>query len=78
MNKKIIIQIPFNIFGFNIKNEMDEEWIKQRLQIFVEYGLKSLEAQTNQYFDVLFRCREATIPLVKEELKGRLPENILI
>ena len=78
MNKKIIIQIPFNIQGLNIKNEMNEEWIRYRLKIFNNYTLKSLIAQTNQHFTLLFRCREETIPFIKKEIGESLPENILI
>jgi len=48
MNKKIIINIPLNVQGFNKVNELDEQWIKYRLGIFRAYCLKSLVTrQTN-------------------------------
>lgn len=78
MNKKIIIQIPFNVFGFNIKNEMDKKWMRYRLQIFRKYNMESLKNQTSQYFTALLRCRDITIPYIKKEIAGKLPENILI
>ena len=78
MNKKVIIQIPFNIQGFNKENETNERWLKYRLQVFIKYNIKSLKAQTNQYFTALFRCRDETIPYIKKEIKGKLPENVLI
>jgi hypothetical protein len=77
MNKKIIIQITFNVGGFILKNEMDEEWIKYRLKIFNDYTLKSLKAQTNQDFIVLFRCRDNTIPFIKKEIED-IPNNVFI
>jgi len=78
MNKKIIIQIPFNVMGFNKENEKNEAWIKYRLKLFTEYNLKSLKAQTNQWFTALLRCRDDTIPLIKEEIEDQLPGNVLI
>jgi len=78
MNKKVIIQIPFNVQGFNKKNELDKKWIRYRLMLFVNYNLKSLKAQTNQHFTALFRCRDKTIPYIKKEIGGKLPENVLI
>lgn len=76
MNKKVIIQIPFNVQNFNVKNELDENWIEYRLKIFAKYTLKSLKAQTNQFFTALLRCRDSTIPFIKEKIT--LPENVLI
>ena len=78
MNKKIIIESAFNVWGFNIKNELNKKWIKYRLRIFADYGLRSLKAQTNQYFTFFLRCRDETIPLIKEEIGEILPENVLI
>ena len=78
MNKKIIIQIPFNVQGFNENNELNSEWIKYRLKIFINYTLKSLIAQTNQYFTALLKCKDITLPIIKKEIGSGLPENILI
>ena len=78
MNKKVIIQIPFNVQGFNKKNELDDKWIRYRLMLFVNYNLKSLKAQTNQHFTALLRCRDETIPRIKQLISKELPENVLI
>lgn len=78
MNKIVIIQIPFNVQGFNKENETNEKWIRYRLMLFVNYNLKSLKAQTNQHFTAILRCRDETIPQVKKEIGAKLPENILI
>lgn len=78
MNKKIIIQSAFNTMGFKKEDELNEEWIKYRLKIFANYTLKSIKIQTNQYFTFLFRCRNETIPLIRKEIGGSLPGNVLI
>jgi hypothetical protein len=78
MNKIIIIQSPFNCAGFNKENEVNEEWIKNRLKVFIDYTLNSLKAQTNQWFTLLLRCREETIPFIKKETEGLLPDNVII
>lgn len=77
MNKKIIVQIPFNIQGFNKENELSEKWIKYRLSIFRAYCLKSLINQTNQYFTAMLRVREETLSLIQKELKN-LPKNVCV
>ena len=78
MNKKVIIQIPFNVQGFNKENERDDKWIRYRLMLFINYNLKSLKAQTNQHFIALLRCRDETIIRIKELIGRDLPENVLI
>lgn len=78
MNKKVIIQIPFNVQGFNKEKELDERWMKYRLQLFIKYNVASLKNQTNQHFIALFRCRDITIPYIKREIGNKLPENIII
>ncbi len=78
MNKKIIIQIPFNVQGFNKVNELDEQWINYRLELFKEYTVKSLVNQTNQFFTAMLRVREETKGFITEELKGKLPDNIYV
>jgi len=80
MNKKIIIQMPLNTYigkNKNSENEVNEEWIKYRIMLFKGYCLKSLEAQSNQNFTALIKCREETIPFIKKEM-GELPDNVLI
>ena len=78
MKKKIIIQIPFNVQGFNKENELNREWIDYRLQLFMEWNLRSLKSQTNQWFSVLFRSRDETAEYIKEQTTGNLPENVHI
>ncbi len=78
MNKKIIIQIPFNVQGFNKTNEFDEEWIRYRLKIFCDYSLKSLVNQTNQHFTAMLRTRNQTLKTVLDEVGGKLPDNVIV
>ncbi len=78
MNKKIIIQIPFNVQGFNKVNELDKQWIKYRLGIFRKYCVGSLVNQTNQFFTAILRAREETLGFIMKELKGKLPNNIYV
>lgn len=78
MNRKIIIQIPFNVQNFNRENELNEEWITYRLDIFLKYCLKSLINQTNQYFHTLLRVRNETFPFIQGKLSGELPDNVII
>ena len=78
MNKKIIIQIPFNVQGFNKENELNEEWIDYRLKLFIGWNVKSLKAQTNQWFTALLRCRDETLEYIKERIERLIPENVFI
>lgn len=78
MNKKIIIKISFNTAGFNKQNELDKKWIKYRLDIFKKYTLKSLINQTNQFFIAVLIVRDETLGFIINELKGKLPENVII
>lgn len=78
MNRKVIIQIPFNVQNFNRENELNEEWIAYRLEIFLKYCLKSLINQTSQYFHTLLRVRNETFSFIQENLSGKLPDNIII
>jgi len=81
MNKKIVIKSQLNTYfqtTKNIerkKNEMDEDWIKFRIKLFKDYCLKSMMAQTNQWFDLLLACRRETVTFIKKEM-GELPDNI--
>jgi len=78
MNKKIIIQIPFNVQGFNKENEINEEWIDYRLKLFMGWNVKSLKAQTNQWFTAMLRCRDETLEYIKERIERSIPANVLI
>ena len=83
MKKKIIVRSQLNTYfqgTRNIvrgRNEQNEEWIKCRINLFKNYCLKSMKAQTNQWFSFMLMCREETIPFITKEM-GKLPENIII
>jgi len=83
MKKIIIVQCQLNTYFSGTKNiersgnETNEGWIKYRIELFKNYCLKSMKAQTNQWFKFLLRCRPETIPFIKKEM-GVLPENIII
>ena len=64
MNKLHIIYIPFTGVGLH-GGYRGDEWFKERIQIFKDYTLKSLQAQTNKNFMVLFSFRP-------EELHNKL------
>ncbi|MCM0647380.1 putative rhamnosyl transferase [Clostridium swellfunianum] len=92
--KSIIVMVPLNIshyyetgkedknlqeFGNHLNREKnDEEWICNRIKIFMNYTLKSLKLQTNQHFKALVVYSEATKELVLQELNkyDPLPSNI--
>lgn len=83
MNKIIIVQSQLNTYFQGTKNivrsrnEQNEEWIKRRINIFKNYCLKSMKAQTNQWFSFILMCREETIPFITKEM-GELPGNVII
>lgn len=75
--KRIIIGMSFNTQPFNDKR-FTEEWIEQRIAIFMNYTLQSLKAQTNQNFVALIKYHDKTKSLIEKTLsKYRpLPDNI--
>lgn len=88
LNKKIIIDIPFNISfanhfeeGCYIQNVFDghfaltqtKEWIDYRIDIFMNYTAKSLIAQTNQDFLCFVRYSPNTEALVLDAI-SRYPK----
>jgi len=78
MRKAVIVQIPFNVQGFNKKNEEDPKWIEYRLGLFIEYNLRSLKAQTNQWFTTFLRCRDNTTGIIRKKIGHLLPENVFV
>jgi len=82
MDKKIIIFSKLNTY-FNknnskrYQNEINEDWLKYRIDLFKNYCLKSIINQTNQYFTFLLQCRQETMPFIQKTM-GDLPENILL
>lgn len=78
MNKKIIVEVPFNRRGERYDhNELNKDWIKYRLDIFKKYSVPSLVNQTNQYFTVLLEVRDVTLGYILRKCRN-LPENIII
>lgn len=77
MDKKIIIQIAFNVFDFT-KASYTKDWIEKRMQIFQSYTLQSLKNQDNQNFLVLVVYDENTEEIVFDELSKYkpLPHNV--
>lgn len=65
MNFTHLIYIPFR--GVGIKNG-DDDWFKERIEIFKQYTLKSLLNQTNKEFHVIFSFRpeDKDSPIVEE------------
>lgn len=84
--KKIAFKIPFNLpmtIGSTIikrSNEwiMDLNWIRNRLNIFMAYTLKSLKNQTNQDFVAYILYHTPSESMILKELKRyeALPHNI--
>ena len=85
-SKKIAFKIPFNLpmtIGYTIikrSNEwiMDNNWIKNRLNIFMSYTLKSLKNQTNQDFVAYILYHTPSEAMILNELKNypKLPNHI--
>ncbi|WP_099191486.1 sulfotransferase family 2 domain-containing protein [Tepidibacter mesophilus] len=88
-NKNIIVNIPFNIsnltdmnmpyHNFGIRKEcLTKEWIDYRINIFMNYTLKSLKNQTNQNFNAYIRYEPSTEDLIKQAISKYqpLPNNI--
>lgn len=77
MKKKIIIQCAFNVLNHVDEKELNEDWLKYRVDLFKSYCLKSLKAQTNQWFTALIFCRDETISFIRGEM-GTLPANVIL
>ncbi|WP_052045225.1 glycosyltransferase [Caloranaerobacter azorensis] len=75
--KRIIIGMSFNTQPFNDKR-FTEEWIKQRMAIFMNYTLQSLKAQINQNFIALIKYHDKTKSIIENLLSKYepLPNNI--
>ncbi|WP_083238899.1 glycosyltransferase [Caloranaerobacter ferrireducens] len=75
--KRIIIGMSFNTQPFKDKR-FTEEWIKQRIAIFMNYTLQSLKAQTNQNFVALIKYHDKTKSIIENALSKYepLPDNI--
>ncbi|MDF2035795.1 glycosyltransferase [Cytobacillus oceanisediminis] len=75
--RKIIIDIVFNTFGFN-EQRYTKEWIDNRIAVFTKFTRSSLENQTNQDFVTFVRYEDKTKDLVEQALSNhkKLPNNI--
>ena len=67
LKKVIIIESWFNIIPAK-KERLTKEWIESRINIFMNYTLKSLQAQTNQNFLALLQYDDRSKSLIKYEL----------
>lgn len=84
---KILIYSNFNTPNYmnspyleeSSKKILFEEWIDSRMDIFFNYTLKSLKAQTNQNFTAVYNYTDPSEELVLKaiEKRGGLPENVL-
>ncbi|MGL5692939.1 MAG: glycosyltransferase [Peptostreptococcaceae bacterium] len=79
--KVVIVEIEFNTERqANYTRRLSKEWIKYRINIFMNYTLQSLINQTNQSFYCFMYYDEKTEDIVKEEIERypKLPSNIII
>ncbi|MCM1989301.1 glycosyltransferase family A protein [Oceanirhabdus seepicola] len=86
MSKIIYIRIKLNVFEYkeNVKTQGKEvkgftkEWIENRIDIFMNYTLKSLKNQTNQNFLARVIYHHSTEKIVKQTLAkyDELPNNV--
>lgn len=76
----MIINSNFNVSGVipNKDEVYSKEWIDDRMDLFMNYTLKSIKNQTNQDFVYLIKYNEQTNMLVMEALKRYkpLPKNV--
>lgn len=77
MGKKIIIYAPFNNWTF-FENRLSYQWIKERMDIFDRYTLRSMKNQSNQEFEAHFLIDPKSEQTVKQVLSEResLPSNV--
>lgn len=79
-SKRIIIRIALNSYDIPAKSSvrLTAAWINARLDIFWNYTLKSLKAQTNQDFDVFVDCSKDSeiLPTTFLAQRDPLPSNI--
>lgn len=84
-NRKMIIKSNFNIFIGNIYGvqydpeiRKTKEWIEKKLNIFMNYTLKSFKMQTNQNFLAVIRFEDDTEEKIFEALSHyeELPANV--
>lgn len=80
INKKINICIPFNNLNVLQQAALSHslEWITYRINIFMNYTLKSLLKQTNQDFHAYILYHPATTSYIQSALKAysSLPANV--
>ncbi|MGF7060016.1 glycosyltransferase [Brassicibacter mesophilus] len=69
-NKRIIV--------YSGLNSIDQNWLKQRISVFMKYTLQCLKIQTNQNFLAFITFRPDTKEIIEMELSKykKLPDNI--
>lgn len=74
---KLIVNIQLNTWG-GTPARLTEEWISERISIFMTYTLNSLKNQTSQNFDAFIIYDKITSTIIKQLLAkyAPLPENI--
>lgn len=80
-DKIVIVEIEFNTARqANYTRRLSKEWIKYRINIFMNYTLQSLINQTNQSFYCFMYYDEETKEIVESEIAKypKLPSNIII
>jgi Protein of unknown function (DUF3118). len=75
--KKIIVISAFNIYA-DSKSRLTKEWIDTRIDIFMNYTLRSLKAQSNQEFTAYIFYDARTEGLVQDSISKyeKLPSNV--
>lgn len=75
--KKIIVSSAFNTHAFR-ETRFTKEWIDTRMDIFMNYTLRSLKAQTNQKFIAYILYDKTTEELIQNAISRyeELPGNI--
>ncbi|WP_158737184.1 glycosyltransferase family A protein [Alteribacillus sp. YIM 98480] len=85
-NKIIIVNIAFNVLRkFHVpprpqpETVLTKEWIENRMDIFMNYAMKSLSNQTNNNFIALVRYEDCTKNLIREALRkyDKVPNNVI-
>ncbi len=76
-DRKIIVSINFNAMKLTDKR-LTQEWIENRIDIFMNFTFKSLINQTNSSFLTILACDPSSMEIINQALSTNpnLPENI--
>lgn len=77
MKKKIVILSTFNT-AKGLEERGTHKWIENRLDIFYQFTLKSIKAQTNQNFEMYLKSMGESLPIIHHYVqeRGGLPSNV--